>query len=358
MAEMLTPSAAMAGSLKFAATGQGLTSDQLAGHRAQLDLIEQQKKALGANEFPGPEGLGFARRQMLRSSDTEALKTNQAQIEAHERNLSLMDLQTRMQFGREEARRETAPFDFGFDETQKLLNKRQGIQKLLGDLGNQPQSAEILSRELELQNQKYETQIALRTRSLTVERDIRQLIMDQRRELEHSILGAGPAEMLRKMAAIRMGQGGNMNIGQFLSLSPEMRRDVAMVDPRFDPRMIDLQRERRRQRRGTADDFGNEQMKISAEIGRLGNELAKVLPQRATYDAAKEGVDRLGASAGSAAAQLDGFATQLGQVRDALALLTGKNASTASAGTAPRNPQSGGVGAGAGFRGHGAGGEF
>jgi len=33
-------------------------------------------------------------------------------------------------------------------------------------------------------------------------------------------------------------------------MSPEMRRDVAMVDPRFDPRMMDLQREARRQGRG------------------------------------------------------------------------------------------------------------
>jgi TP901 family phage tail tape measure protein len=358
------PGNALKASLKYLATGQGLTSEELSKKQTDLDLIEQQKNALGRNEFPGPEGIGFARRQSLRSVDTEELKANRAEIEAQNRNRPIVDFQTQMQFGREEARRETIPSGVGRDETQKLQNRKKAIDDLLLRMQMMPQTAELLSRELDLQTQKYEDQVALRNRSMTVERDIKQLTIDQRKEMEHSLLGSGPAEMLRKMAALKMGSDGRMGIGQFLSLSPEMRRDVAMVDTRFDPRMIDLQRERRRQRQGSPEDFDKSQLAISGQIAGLADKLKEAIPERAAYDAAKASIDQLATSAGGAASKLDALSVGLETMGKVIAVLIGT--SGGGPGGAPRNPQAGGVGAGAGFtpggggvfRGVGAGTDF
>lgn len=397
----------------------GITEDQYTQFRtdpqgekskrqSQLDEIDQQRKDAEGNVFPGPEGLGYARRQSERSQDIQQRKENQANIDAQNRNRPIINAATQAQLGREEGRRETSPFEVGRDETEKLLNRRKGIRQRLQEVDRLPDSTEKLSREIELQNQLYETQAALRKRSFDVEKDINQLIIDRRKEFEHSILGAGPGEMLRKLAALRMGSGGHMGIGQYLSLSPEVRHDVSMVDPRFDPQMMDLRREQRRYNRGfpsmdaqantgdrsiaqgerdyaariyydavrrlqtgqfapgsnerttrhqisnayemmqegyrgmsqgvqssSGSAFDRGQTDISRTIGQLADRLRQALPPTATYDAAAASIGRLSSSASAAA--------------DALDRITAATAPSGGApGAAPRNPQSGGVGAGVG----------
>jgi hypothetical protein len=222
---------------------------QIAELQAKLRVNEAARSAVvDKNEMPGPEGLGLSRRQMERTEDFEQRKKNTADLIAHQRNQRIFEAATSAQFGREEGRREITPFEFGRDETQKLLNKREGIGQKLGELeGKENLGMSDRARQLELEQQLLEANYSLRNRSFEVERDINQLMVTRGREFRNSLMEAGPAEMLRKMVAMKMAGDGKMTMAQFLTLSPAMREDVRKVDPRFDPSMMDLRREQGRQ---------------------------------------------------------------------------------------------------------------
>ncbi|HEX3800237.1 MAG TPA: phage tail tape measure protein [Verrucomicrobiae bacterium] len=326
--------------------GQDAKEDAAASQaKADIESINAARESLNQNQVPGQEGLGFARRQAERSGDIEQNKKNQAEIDAIRRNKAIIEAQAQAQFGREEGRRETTSFDYGRDETQKLQHRRDGIRQRLNQMLQGPQTVSTVARELELQNQLYQTQIELRNRSFGIERDINQLIVDRRKEFEHSLLSAGPAEMLRKLAALSMGTGGKMSPGQFLALSPDMRKDLSMVDPRFDPQMMDLMAERNRGgKRPGEPAFDNSLTQISTAAGELAARLQKVLPDTSTYDAAAANVSKLAGSAGAAADALDRLTAAAGKAHP----VPGGSVSS-PAGSAPKNAQSGGNGGGAGF---------
>jgi TP901 family phage tail tape measure protein len=328
-------------------TGRNLA--RIKGLQDQMALMDQQRPTVGM----GPE-TEFAQREHMVLGLREEQRKREEEIAAERRNEAIRRVQTRAEFGRKEGEIETAPMEVGRDETAKLLHKREGIMQRLNELGRQPQNdAERLNRELELTNQRYETQAQLRKRSYDVEKEIRQLMIDQRKEMEHSLLAAGPAELLRKMTAIRMAQGGRMNIGQFMSLSPEMRRDVAMVDTRFDPRMIDLRREQARYQRTTPELFGQEQMALGALSQQFRDALAKVIaaaqPKAAppAYEAATKTMNVTATSV-----QVN---SQTVIFKGQLVLSGGVTRTNSAAGTAPQLAQAGGRGGGAGhmeYNGH------
>lgn len=60
------------------------------------------------------------------------------------------------------------------------------------------------------------------------------------REYQRSILMAGPGDMLRKLAVKSMVDRGRMNLGGFMALSPEARRDADQYDPNINHRMLDF----------------------------------------------------------------------------------------------------------------------
>jgi len=426
-------------------------NDELVKNRAD-------QKLAGAGQIPGMASDDTERNLKERKELNQEREKKVAQRDALNINMPFYDAATQAQFGREEGKRETSPFSIGRDETQKLQNligreasgagPGSGIKGQLEAMKEMPQTVELVSRQLELQNQLYEAQGALRRRSFDVERDINQLIVDRRKEFEHSILGSGPAEMLRKLASFSLGNGGKMTTGQFLSLSPEMRRDVGMVDTRFDPGMMDLRREQHRMpttdelaakqkrvrdtqaalrnfdagqtgpdepaaasivyeprygngsttafvsgkygnmldpsngkvqsvhftdpakqkeferlrkdaldantdyqnaRKGgrpSEGQFDSGQLAVSKAVADLAAQLKNVLPDTSTYDAAAQNVSRLATSAGAAADALDRIvAAANSNPRPAGPGMFGP---MTQPGAAPRNAQSGGIGAGAG----------
>jgi len=319
--------------------------------KGELDLLQQQAPTVEGQADPE-----WAARQHARQQVREQQRKAEQDAEAQRRNSPIMRVRRAIQFGEAEGQRESSPWEIGRDETAKLLNKREGILQRLNELSRLPQDDAVrLSRELALQNQLYETQGALRRRSYDTERDIRQLILDQRREMEHALLGSGPAELLRKMAAIRLGAplrqgyggqaGGQMGIGQFMGMSPEMRREVAMVDPRFDPRMMDLQREARRQGRPGAAEFGQEQGRAADRLAELGERLNRVVSQadpegRAAYNAAAKTMNVTAGTVNVTAPTV---------IFKGTLIVNGPGAAApAAGGAAPRLAQAGGRGAGVG----------
>lgn len=311
--------------------------------RLEADLkrnLEDQKQ-VDAGFLPGLAPDDSERRRLEKRKIIAEREKLEAERSALQGNMPLIQAQTSMQFGREEARRETSPFEVGRDETQKLQNKRQGIENRIAEIEHNPnRGIKELAEHMELLTQRAEVYKALRDRTATVERDIKQLAIEQNKEFEHSLLGAGPGELLRKLAAMRMA-GAQMTNGSFMSLSPGMRQDVAQLDPRFDPRMMDLQREKQRQARQPGSEFDAGQAEISRQIGGLAGQLKQYLPDISTYEAATASVNKLGDAASRAADAANGAADRLNAL---LANGTGSKVSPPE----PRNPQSGGVGGGQG----------
>ncbi len=339
--------------------------EEIRKRQSELDQIAQQQRDLQKNIFPGPEGVGSQRRQALRTADVEEQKKLQAERAALEANMRNFELQSYQQFGQREAHMAVRPSEYGRDETQIALRRREAIlreeakarQEInrltvqgTGSLEDQYHLMEARNRLLELESMHIQTNVALRTRSYEVEREINQLMVDRRKEFEHSVLDAGPAETLRKLAAMRMGRSGNMSAGQFLSLSPELRRDVSMIDTRFDPHRIDLERERHRYSRDSRDNFNRTEADLSRQ--RIGDARGLTDGFAAKYDTLE-----------AAAASLGRVADQGNRAADALARIANlkfggggggadagptPTATIIAGGSLPRNPQAGGVGGGAG----------
>jgi hypothetical protein len=302
-----------------------------------MSLLQMQKDRV--HEASGEE---WVQRQHDEQEQAAQRKKNEEAMEAAARNRAIMQQRTQIQYGHEEGEREVLPMGVGRDETQKFLERRKGIMERLNQLSAQPQSeAATLAREIELQNHLYETQVSLRRRSFETEREITQLKIDQRREAEHALLGAGPGEMLRMLAAGRMAAGGRMGMGQFMGFSPDMRRDVARWDTRFDPRMMDLALESRRDPWQSFGAFTREQDRLSAE--RLANtrKLQDITPaagSRSDYEAAAKTMN-------VTADKVTVIGTTI--------IVNGQNAgltppATAKTGAAPKLSQAGGLGGGSG----------
>jgi TP901 family phage tail tape measure protein len=119
---------------------------------------------------------------------------------------------------------------YGYDEADKLGRQRLFLTNKLATLpeesarNEQEQMQALKANELLMENS-----LAIRQRQADVEREIKQLAIDQNREFAKSVYGAGPAELLKKLAAFRLAAGG-LSQGQMFSLSPGLRNDVGLLN--------------------------------------------------------------------------------------------------------------------------------
>ena len=180
--------------------------------------------------------------------------------------------------------------------------------------------------------------------------------MDQQREFSKSVLGAGPEEMLRKLSAFRLafdkkGNLLNTSQGAFFAMSPGMKQDFGMLNPRFDPAMIEMQNERKRIADIISKLGGDKGMdaaiktltdKWGAVADAVAARLAKDTP---SYNAAKDVMDQFEGAVGRATTAFQGLADyvfkQLGP--------SNHPPGGHSRNSAPQVVQGGGLGGGAGF---------
>jgi hypothetical protein len=200
--------------------------------------------------------------------------------------------------------------------------------------------------------------LSIRQRAADVEREIHQLAIDQNKEFTRQFFGAGPADMLRKLAAFRMtfDSGGHRkpDVGQggFFSMGPEMRGDYGMLNPQYNPHMIELKREQAELQEFLKSlkmpDFGEAFDKLLLGIGQQFADVMKKfhtdMPTE-SMDAAKIAVDRLAGSSGHAAEQLDRLAEKAGRLADSI---FGASVFHSGQAAVPSLPQGGGVGGGRG----------
>ena len=134
--------------------------------------------------------------------------------------------------GGKRVEREAAGQAFGYDEADKLARQRQYLkQKILALSEKQARTDEEEGELIKAQGMAYDNNLAILQRQAEVQREILQLTMDQNKEFAKSFFGAGPAEMLRKLAAFKLTMGGQrpLSQGQLFSLSPGMRQDAGLL---------------------------------------------------------------------------------------------------------------------------------
>lgn len=237
---------------------------------AQLDYLQRSQQEFGASPDSGTAEGKVAYDQM-----TAEIKKKQAELDAinSRMNRTLAENETRFGFGQDAAARNLARNSFGRDTTDILLRQRAGLDKDLfplesrnnaanaiagarsffGDTGEQMPIEKALNLTLAERGQLIEDLLLkqknfqdLVAQQPELEKEINQLLMDRNKEFTKSFFGDGPAEMLKKLSAFRMAfddkgkKRGDLSQGQFFSMDSSMRQNYGMLNPAFDPQMIEL----------------------------------------------------------------------------------------------------------------------
>jgi hypothetical protein len=202
---------------------------------AQLAALRERQKFLGQQE-----GTIAKNERAANGQQQGELTLRLRQMQAFE---NLARRRDAFQFGRFQAGVDIRPSDFGLSPTQALQNRLRGIDQAIRQvpMGGGGSAIEA-GRLAELQLQRYRTMLELREREAEVQREINQLQAEGMRRFQEALMAAGPGELLRKLAAFRMNANG-VNGGQFMAMTPEMREELMMLNPRFSPRMMQLRAE-------------------------------------------------------------------------------------------------------------------
>ena len=299
----------------------------------KMQTLQKQYDAL-TPEAAGAGNIGMVGRQKEFGVLTEQERANAAQMKALQDNLALVEKQRQYGLGQTKADQDSGAYKYGRNETEKILNERRHLLAEIGTLmQKQNKDAADYGRLLQDIKLAEEATLALRQRRMDVEREIHQLAIDQNKEFAKSFFGAGPAEMLRKLAAFRMASRGGVSQGQMYSMSPGLREDVGNLTGQ-NPEMAWLKQEKSMldQLIGklTGGGGGNESGtdpwgdrfdrlmkqfsdKFATAIQGLGPELIRgMAPDTSVLDAANRSIATLGSAANQAAAALMRIAAGVG----------------------------------------------
>ena len=249
--------------------------------------------------------------------------------------------------------------DYGMNQGDRLLRQRAALQADLPATKRQADAAgsevernELNNKLLAEQRALHENSLAILERRAGVERDINQLYFDRAKEMRRNVLGGGPSELLRTLAAFRTafdakGNLNNISIGQLLSYAPEFRKAVTgaqafgvaqgkkLPGVFLDPEMMGLQTERNQLNQPLPPVPAGGWEQAVKEIGGVVDTLSLGLK---TFNTAMDFVTNFGDKLHEAATAVENFINSL-NLR-----MTG-----VPAGAAPAVPQSGGLGGASGF---------
>jgi len=329
----LTPdTSAMTAEQRTAYAATVFTGGRMQKQAAALDDLRRQQEAfdhLNPQEA-GPGTLGMISRDQQRKADQDANRQKTAELEAQRRNLALSRKMTEYGYGEGRAEAGDTAAKYGVDETAKLLNERKHLLAEIGELqGKQNKTTEEYGRLLKDQQLAYANMLSLRTRHAELEAEIHQLAIDQNKEFGKSFFGSGPAEMLRKLAAMRLAMNGPLKQGQLYNLNPAMRQDVGQLTGQT-PEMTALHNELTRLTQFIGRTVGGKDDKPGTDnwgdrfdalltkftgsfeksLGGLDKDILKAFTDGMgdTLTTATKNLDKLGSAADRAAAALDRLA--------------------------------------------------
>lgn len=328
---------------------------------ARLRQNREDEQRARAGTLPGLAGQDnylSLNRQM-----TEAAQRRQQQRverDGLDAGRQLREQATRFGLGQQRGAITTSAHDYGRNETARNLRQQAALQERINELmAKQNRTAEEYGELTDAIQRKREMEISLVQRYHGILRDINQLAVDNNREMMKSFFGAGPAEMLRKLAAFRRSLGGGMSQGEFFGMSPGMREDYGKMPggSEWNPEMQALRRELKEAQDalrdkgkmwsdGTLDwtaindGFLKVTDLLKAAIEGLDQKILKALPTDLLTTA--------GQTLSTAAEKLDRAAEKM---LSAAALPEGAWKSGMKLFKTPALPQGGGVGGGRGFGG-------
>lgn len=227
---------------RMPSTMRGRYSDK----RAEVDALQQtmdsRVQMAGGSRLLSIDSNRAELMRQLPQAEAELAKQRAAEENARQI--------TRFGRGQEAGRREIGASGYGLSETDKILRERQAATKMAADLAGKTKDDLLAQGKLVAAlNSQYERTVDLKERQHGIEREILQMQADLNKEAMKGFFGAGPAEMLRKLAAFRMSRQ-NLSQGQFFGMSAEMRGEVGQFNGNWNPDMRLLLRERELNRRG------------------------------------------------------------------------------------------------------------
>lgn len=216
-----------------------------------LRLVTDKEKAIELLAV-NPTGRQEVARALSRDAEQQieevrAARAKEVELQPYRMKRDEWNLRTSM------AQSDLGAENFGLDDGDRILRRLKAARDMVGDserkrnlaTTDEGRAAETV-RELTAQ---HEIQVSLQEGQRTIndlKRQENQLIMDARREQERGLLTAGPTEMLRRVAAQRLGNAG-VSGSQFFAASPEMRGALAQLFPeQFNPEVAQTRRARSR----------------------------------------------------------------------------------------------------------------
>lgn len=281
--------------------------------------------------------------EILRLTDMQLQK--EAQLLALRARRPIEELRDVVRIGSEAVRNELLPSDTGRSQTERLLNRQRAVDAMLRNLEPNSRDPFSVARRIELEAQKAQLVLDVARQRFKVEQEINQLLVERQQQFKESLLGRDSRGLLQAMAAMGMAGKGQMTGAQFMALHPDLRGDVAMVDPDFDPRMMQLKRDRARlgPKPFDREQFAQVQAaekERAAAMGRLA-EVTGVFQQTA------EAAMALNTAVAAAAREFEALNPLLGEMADTLrALQVPAGPGNNNQFVLPVLPQGGGLNAG------------
>ncbi len=303
--------------------GQKMASQQRADDSkkqwaAYKPLLEQNAADIElarAGTLPGMAGQDdyLAKLEEQRKLEAEQ-KSRRQQRTGIQSNLTLAQQQALFGFGQEQSDRNMTRNAYGRDPTDTLNRQRAGLDEDITALKKNP-NADIAERGQLLEDIYAKTKNLqdLINREPEIQKEINQLIMDRNKEFMKSVMGDGPAELLKKLSAFRLAfddkgkRRNDISQGQFFSMDAGGRSNYGMLNPTFDPQMIELKNELKRNLTAIFKEFGsfdpkiiNEKMLSFADDLTAAAKGLKDLFPTAAVEAAAELIEKAGTRVGAA----------------------------------------------------------
>jgi len=192
---------------------------EVRGLTQQIGEMERAHAALLAHDGADVAGTANELRQQITETTGRRDALNSPRMRA------LTDLYDNRRIASQRASEEAGSYGVGYGEGDKLLNERSALLKQLGRINPNTASDNDAVRGKQLEIELWHTQERIQTRIVDLARQEKQIRLDATREFQRALLMAGPGEQLQRLhVAQMMRRPGGVGAGEFLAMSPELRR--------------------------------------------------------------------------------------------------------------------------------------
>lgn len=229
----------------------------------KFEKIEETEKQLRNNNSQySPEE---TRQRAQRREAEDALRDTRAALVRREAERRLAEYQTTNQWQRDFARNDALRFDVGETPAEQMLSRQlqltnaiqAAMQRVWENTSTGEQRQQDLNSALEYNLELERNIFDMHRRRAELDRDAANLEIRLRRERERGALGAGPEELLRRLAAHNVAQRyprGGMSAGDWFALDSNTRAGLMRDYSQFNPEMAQNRRDAAALDRNMPDD--------------------------------------------------------------------------------------------------------